>query len=152
MKNKFQALRKAVLAALALVLAFSAAVAVVPAQAATASTKSDTFGFRFIYKQDGKTPSAANAEPVNVVILRDGKAFASFNNLKYGDRFTKTLPRGMYQVDIYFFKTGKLFRSVKLSNRTNQKDSGLSVVVRLPGTNPPPYPRVVNWVNGVMVK
>jgi methionine-rich copper-binding protein CopC len=159
MKNKIHALRRSFLAALTLVLAFSTVFAVAPVQAAnpmaetSASSKSaDTFGLRFIYSLDAKRPSAADAMPVNVVIVRDGKAVAQVNNIQYGERFVRTLPKGIYRVDIYIRQTGQLIYSINLSHRTNEKDNGLSVVVRLQSTNPPPYPRVIYWVNGVEVK
>jgi hypothetical protein len=152
MKTKIQALHRSILAALMLVLAFSTVFAVVPVQAAASSTNSNSFGFRFIYQLDGKTPSPEDAMPVNVVIVRDGKTYATVSNLKYGERFIKTLPNGIYTIDIYFYRTGKLFDSINLAHRTNQKDNGLSVVIRLRSTNPPPYPRVIYWVNGVMIK
>jgi len=154
MKKLIQAIRRSVLAALTLALAFSAAYAVAPVQAATPPplTSSNSFGFRFVYSQDGKKPDAVNALAVNVVILREGKSVATYNNLRYGDRFTKTLPNSIYSVNIYFHQTGKLFQSINLNHRTSQKDNGLTVVLRLPGTNPPPSPRVIYWVNGVKVK
>jgi hypothetical protein len=152
MKNKIQAFRRPILAALLLALVLSTLIASAPAQATTANKSASTFVFRFVYRHDGRKPSPADALPVNVVIMRDGKTVATVTDLKYGERFTKTLPAGTYTIKIYISQTGKLFTSIKLSNRTNQKLNGLSIVVRLPGTNSPPYPRVVYWVNGEIVK
>jgi hypothetical protein len=152
MKNKIQAFRRSFLASLMLALVFSTLFAAAPAQASPADKSANTFGFRFVYRRDGRKPSPADALPVNVVIMRDGKTYATVSNLKYGERFTKILPAGSYTIKIYINQTGKLFTSIDLSNRTNQKPKDLSVVVRLPGTNPPPYPKVVYWVNGEIVK
>jgi hypothetical protein len=118
-------------------LALSLVFAVVPVQAATTTETKEanrTFDLRLYYNCDAAMPKAADAAPLAVTIMDNGKAVAHAY-LQYGQRYDKSLADGIYKVDIYDAQTGKLLDALNLAHSTNQKDNDLAVVIRVPGMN-----------------
>ena len=141
--KKLLAFRKTIIAALMALSVLGAALAVAPVQAAmpgvarltekteTAAMKS-SFDFVVLYSADTAKPAAADIPAVNIVIMRNGKAVAHANNLKWGQRFEVSLAKGTYKVEEFSRATGKLMDTFNLAHETLQKDSDLLVVFRLP--------------------